>query len=202
MTKVAVFTLVAVLALGGCKTGEPSAPASNLDAVNPMIGGVGIILEPTRPTVHLPNSLIRSYPVKNDQLDDQIHYFPLTVASHRIASVFAFMPMSGPCDGAIWGKRTGFEREEATPYCYSARLEEPGDSIAFFACRKERVFSGELWRQARSLSAFGEYQPRRRYSGQGAAGDHRHRAVPRDAGLLLRGNGCGHLGGQISESRR
>ena len=136
----AIFTLFAVLALGGCKTGEPSGPQSNLAAVNPMIGAVGVILEPTRPTVHLPNSLIRVYPAKNDQLDDQIHYFPLTVASHRIASVFAFMPVSGPYDEAIWGRRTGFEQEEATPYCYSARLEEPGDTVAFSPAAKSGYF--------------------------------------------------------------
>ncbi|MCK5821839.1 MAG: hypothetical protein KAH17_08130, partial [Bacteroidales bacterium] len=45
---------------------------SNLKYVDPSIGSVGVILEPTRPTVHLPNSLVRVFPIRKDQLDDQI----------------------------------------------------------------------------------------------------------------------------------
>ncbi|MDR1722636.1 MAG: hypothetical protein LBR84_01700, partial [Tannerella sp.] len=47
---------------------------SVVDYVDPTIGGVGVLLQPTRPTVHLPNSMIRVYPMKNDQLDDRIQY--------------------------------------------------------------------------------------------------------------------------------
>jgi len=37
---------------------------SNLDYVDPTIGSVGVILEPTRPTVHLPNSVVRVVPIQ------------------------------------------------------------------------------------------------------------------------------------------
>jgi hypothetical protein len=40
-----------------------------LSYVDPNIGGVGLILEPTRPTVQLPNQMIRSYPGRKDYLD-------------------------------------------------------------------------------------------------------------------------------------
>ena len=72
-----IATLALLVAAGGCRTGGASDPKTNLASVDPLIGGVGLILQPTRPTVHLPNSLVRSYPVKTDQLDDQIQYFPL-----------------------------------------------------------------------------------------------------------------------------
>ena len=54
----------------GCKK-------SNLKYVDPTIGGVGLVLQPTRPTVHIPNCMLRTYPVKSDQLDDRIHYFTM-----------------------------------------------------------------------------------------------------------------------------
>ena len=56
---------------------------SNLQYVDPTIGSVGLILEPTRPAVHLPNSMVRVFPARTDQLDDQISHFPLTISSHR-----------------------------------------------------------------------------------------------------------------------
>lgn len=39
--------------------------------------------------MHLPNSMIRVYPQRKDELDDQIQCFPLTMYSHRIGNLFA-----------------------------------------------------------------------------------------------------------------
>jgi hypothetical protein len=72
-----------------------SQPRSNVQYVDPKIGGVGILLEPTKPTVHLPNSFIRVFPVKKDQVDEKISYFPLTIASHRQQLLFGIMPFGG-----------------------------------------------------------------------------------------------------------
>ena len=66
--------------------------SSNIKYVDPKIGSVGLILEPTRPAVHLPNSMVRVFPVRADQIDDQIAYFPLTISSHRQNWLFGFMP--------------------------------------------------------------------------------------------------------------
>src|SRR5689334_2517799 len=43
--------------------------AAPVDLVDPTIGGQAFMLEPTRPTVSLPNSMVRVYPVRKDQLD-------------------------------------------------------------------------------------------------------------------------------------
>src|SRR5579864_2268421 len=65
-----------------------------VEFVDPAMGGQGFMLEPTRPTVSLPNSMVRVYPVRRDQLDDQIHSFPLTIISHRLGELFWLMPAS------------------------------------------------------------------------------------------------------------
>lgn len=111
---------------------------SNLPYVDPTIGGVGLILEPTRPTVQLPNCMLRSYPMKKDQMDDQIRYFPLNVASHRIAYVFQFLPVSGEAD--LWDNRVTIETEQTTPYYYQVTSEVRNDVIEFTTAARSAIF--------------------------------------------------------------
>lgn len=111
---------------------------SNLSYVDPTIGGVGLILQPTRPTVHLPNSMLRSFPMKQDQLDDQIHYFPLNMTSHRVSYVFQFLPVSGEVDR--WNDRFTVETEETTPYYYQATSELKYDLVEFTPAARSAMF--------------------------------------------------------------
>jgi hypothetical protein len=85
----AVIGLVLALTI---VTGPASA---QVDDVDPTIGNVGILLGPTRPTVFLPNSMVRVYPIHKDALDDQIKSFPLTISSHRMHELFSIMPGDG-----------------------------------------------------------------------------------------------------------
>ena len=93
-------------------------PQSNLHYVDPSIGGVGIILEPTRPVVHLPNSMLRVFPQRRDQLDDQIHNFPLTLTSHRRHLAFAFLPLSGERGPEMWNIRLTYFQERLIQILY------------------------------------------------------------------------------------
>lgn len=110
---------------------QAQQPGANLRYVDPTIGGVGILLEPTRPTMHLPNSMIRVYPVRKDQLDDQIQYFPLTMYSHRIGNVFAIAPYTGSVTPQSWSKKFTYDLEKPTPYYYSVRFEEDNTKVEF-----------------------------------------------------------------------
>ena len=68
--------------------------------IDPTIGNVGALLEPTRPTVFLPNNVIRMYPVRKDYMDNCISSFPLTMVSHRLGEVFSVKPYVGSLRGA------------------------------------------------------------------------------------------------------
>jgi predicted alpha-1,2-mannosidase len=94
---------------------------AQVEYVDPSMGGQGFMLEPTRPTVSLPNSMVRVYPVRHDQLDDQIHSFPLTIISHRLGELFWLMPSDG-LPGA-WDRAQAYDQEVETPYYYSARFD-------------------------------------------------------------------------------
>lgn len=90
---------------------------AQVEYVDPTIGSVGLLLEPTRPTVHLPNSMVRVYPVRKDQLDDQIRSFPLTIVSHRLGELFSIMPGTNAAPAA-------WDQEVTTPYYYSTRFDD------------------------------------------------------------------------------
>ena len=92
-----------------------------VEFVDPAMGGQGFMLEPTRPTVSLPNSMVRVYPVRKDQLDDQIHSFPLTIISHRLGELFWLMP--GAVSSDAWDQPQAYDQEVETPYYYSARFD-------------------------------------------------------------------------------
>ena len=97
---------------------------AQVEYVDPTIGGLGFMLEPTRPTVSLPNSMVRVYPVRNDQLDDQIHSFPLTIISHRLGELFWLMPCDGSPDSGAWNRPAAYDQETLTPYYYSTRFDD------------------------------------------------------------------------------
>ena len=90
--------------------------AAQVQYVDPTIGNVGILLVPTRPTVFLPNSVVRFYPIRADALDDQIASFPLTINSHRMQELFSIMPGEGG--------PAAYDQETTTPYYYSTRFDD------------------------------------------------------------------------------
>lgn len=115
---------------------------TNLELVDPTIGNVGILLQPTRPTVQLPNQLVRFYPVRADYLDDQISFFPLTISSHRKGELFGVMPYLGEPKAETWSNRQTYDHELEInrPFYYSTFLIDnniqteftPGAKSGFF----------------------------------------------------------------------
>ena len=90
---------------------------AQVEYVDPTIGNVGILLEPTRPAVYLPNSMVRMYPMRADAMDDRIESFPLTISSHRQPELFSIMP--GETGGVA-----AYDQEKTTPYYYSTRFDD------------------------------------------------------------------------------
>jgi predicted alpha-1,2-mannosidase len=111
-------------------TARPAPAQDSVDCVDPTLGNVGHLLEPTRPTVSLPNCMIRFYPVRKDGLDDQIHSFPLTIISHRLGELFWLMPREGGTEGQ-WNAPRAYDQEQSTPYYYSVRLDDSLTRIQF-----------------------------------------------------------------------
>jgi predicted alpha-1,2-mannosidase len=106
--------------------------AAQVQYVDPTIGNVAILLVPTRPTVYMPNSMVRVYPMRDDALSDQIDSFPLTISSHRQPEVFSLMPG----DGAP----AAYDQEITTPYYYSTRFDRSLTRLEFTAAERAGYF--------------------------------------------------------------
>lgn len=132
----------AILLLGSVTAAMAQQPskAGNVSYVDPTIGSVGLILEPTRPAMYLPNSMVRVFPSRRDQLDDEISYFPLTIASHRQESLFGLMPISGEINNDNWQQSLVYDREEVAPHKYSVYLDDT-DNVQFSPAAHSGYFS-------------------------------------------------------------
>ncbi len=136
-----IFALAIMFFVSSCvqETPEKFDP---LKYVDPNIGGVGLILQPTRPTVQLPNQPIRMYPNRKDYLDDQITSFPLSMISHRNGQLFGIMPFTGETTAPVseWGK----QNETATPYYYSVWLMDYNTTLEFVPGARTGFFRMEF----------------------------------------------------------
>lgn len=114
----------------------------NLKYVDPRIGNVGQLLQPTRPTVQLPNQLIRMYPEREDYLDDQISSFPLTIVSHRLGEVFALKPSIKQLSKEAWNQKLTYDHdlEVTRPWYYSTYLIDDGTTVEFTPGKKTGIF--------------------------------------------------------------
>lgn len=138
---------------------------SGLEYVDTEIGGVSLLLQPTRPTAQIPNQVIRWSPAREDLLDDRISDYPLTLTSHRQQSVFGFLPLvEGMFEGDVRAARQEYDDETTTPYSYKARLE--GCSIRFSPSKKSGIAeitfdddaNGKKYLRFRSLNGCGRYE--------------------------------------------
>jgi predicted alpha-1,2-mannosidase len=121
---ISLFTVISVL------TGQIAN--AQVEYVDNTIGNIGFLLEPTRPTTHLPYSMIRVHPMRADALDDQIRSFPLTLISHRLGELFSIMP-GGKAPAA-------YDQEVASPYYYSTRFDESGIRTEFTPTERCGIF--------------------------------------------------------------
>ena len=105
----------------------------SINDIDPTIGNIGHLLEPTRPTASLPNQPVRVYPIRKDYLDDQITCFPLTAVSHRLGEVFALRPAIGPVEPGQWSMRMPYDHdlEVTRPWYYSTYLLRDGITVEF-----------------------------------------------------------------------
>jgi predicted alpha-1,2-mannosidase len=138
MNKFVKFTILAgFLILVSC---SPENATNELTYVDPDIGGVGLLLQPTRPTVQVPNQMIRVYPVRRDYLDNQIRYFPLTLVSHRNGELFGIMPLSGEITPDPPVSEWDNQLETITPYHLSTWLETYDITVEFVPGMKTGYF--------------------------------------------------------------
>ena len=114
-----------------------------LSYIHPEIGGVGRLLEPTRPTFQRPGQLLRMTPMRKDYLDDQISSFPLLVPSHRLGQVFSMMPTrAAHLSIESWDKKAFYDQglEQRKPWHYSTYFLDEDIQVEFAPGEKAGMF--------------------------------------------------------------
>ncbi|MDD4637092.1 MAG: GH92 family glycosyl hydrolase [Bacteroidales bacterium] len=113
---------------------------SPVDYVNPYMGNISHLLVPTYPTVHLPNSIVRIYPERNDFTSDQVRGLPLVVTSHRGSSAFYLSPVAATTEPLTPVKSYSYDNEKITPYRYSVYLDEGHVHVDFAPSAQSAVY--------------------------------------------------------------
>lgn len=138
MKKVASF-LAAALLLASCgKEGK-----SPVDYVNPYIGGISHMLVPCYQYVHLPNSMMRIYPMRESYTDVQMNGLPVILVNDRGAFAFHFNPTCRDVRKMEPVMMYTYDNEEVAPYRYKVRLDEVGVDVDYAPSHQSAIYDYE-----------------------------------------------------------
>jgi predicted alpha-1,2-mannosidase len=112
-----------------------------VDYVNPNIGNISHMLVPTYPTTHLPNSMMRVFPLRHDYTTNRIGGLPLIVTHHREESSFNFYPYQGNESDIKPTTTFSYDQEKVTPYRYQEYLDEVNIAADFAPSHQSAVYS-------------------------------------------------------------
>jgi len=102
-----------------------------VDHVNPYMGNISHQLVPTFPTIHLPNSMLRICPEREDYSGINLSGLPLILTSHRGASAFRLSPFQGDEKELKPIIDFSYDHEKLTPYSYSVYLDDQQIQVNF-----------------------------------------------------------------------
>ena len=112
-----------------------------VDYVNNRIGNISILLVPTFPVTHLPNSMLRMIPAHNEFVTDRMPGLPLNVPSHRQGDVLYLMPYCGDKEGLVPTMNYRYDQELSTPYQYSVFLDDQAIMARFAPAAQSALFT-------------------------------------------------------------
>jgi predicted alpha-1,2-mannosidase len=111
-----------------------------VDWVNQYIGNISHLLVPTYPTVHLPNSLLRVYPQRDDYTSSLMRGLPIVLTSHRGSFAFNISPYQGKVEGIKPVISYSYDLEKITPYSYSVYLDEQQIIVDFAPSHQSALY--------------------------------------------------------------
>ncbi len=101
-----------------------------VEYVNPIIGNISHLLVPMFPTIQLPNSMMRVYPMRADYTSEYYGGLPIVVTTHRESSAFNLLPQTG--EQLVLSKNYPYDNEHITPYAFDVVLDN-GDILSKMA---------------------------------------------------------------------
>lgn len=137
--KLAIFSFL--LIAGYSPRGEAQEKQLQpVDWVNPYMGNISHLLVPTFPTIHLPNSMLRVYPQRDDYTGVQLRGLPVAVTSHRGSSAFSLSPYQGNAEDLKPVIHYSYDAEELTPYSYNVYLDEQKMNVDYGLAHQAAIY--------------------------------------------------------------
>ena len=136
--KIGIFVTIIAFLISGCfrndRLREP------IDWVNPYIGNISHILVPTYPTIHLPNSLLRVYPERDEYTGRLLRGLPVILTSHRGSFAFNISPFQGDLEKIKPVFSYSYDIEKITPYSYSVFLDDQKIGVQFAPSHQSALY--------------------------------------------------------------
>lgn len=137
-SRICLFIVVCNLILGSCsvKSTDP------VDYVNPAIGGMPPLLQPTVPLISLPNSMMRIHRLPGNYQAEKISGFPFLLVGHRNGTAGLIMPFSGKISTVSrnWASYYDHDYEICKPYYYSVWLEDPDINLELTVAERSSFY--------------------------------------------------------------
>jgi len=136
--KYLIFGSLLCILFSSCSEGR----IDPVDYVNPNIGGIPPLLQPTVPLVNLPNSMMRIHRLPGSYQAEKISGFPFILCGHRNGTAGLLMPAAGriSADQRNWQSYYDHDYEACTPYYYSVWLEDPDVNLEFTIAEKSSFY--------------------------------------------------------------
>jgi len=141
MKRIIIITcLISILKINGQK--------DNTQYIDPTIGNVSRFLVPTYPTFHLPNQMMRMFPLKKDYISDIVHGFPLLVTAHRRPGILQMKVASGKEKRDLWkdGMPIDHDLEVVHPWLYSTYLIDDDIRVSFTPSKKSAIYKFDFFK--------------------------------------------------------
>ncbi|MFD2146559.1 hypothetical protein [Mucilaginibacter antarcticus] len=135
-----IGTLTFPVTANAQKTTAKATGKQPVDFVNPYVGAISHMLVPCYPTTHLPHSMMRVFPVRQDYTTNRIGGLPLIVTHHRSASSFNFYPYQGPESGISPSAQLSYDQESIKPYRFGVYLDEANVAVDFAPSHQSAVY--------------------------------------------------------------
>lgn len=122
-----------------------SEQSDPVDHVNVYMGNISHLLVPTYPTIHLPNSMLRVYPEREDYTSDQIRGLPLIVTSHRGSSAFNLSAVQEEASVKLQPVYSfSYDNEKTSPYYYEVLLDEQMTQVSYAPSHQSAIYKIEF----------------------------------------------------------
>ena len=132
----------ALLVFAACS--EKGAKKDPVDYVNPYMGNISHMLQPTRPIVHLPNGMVRMFPARTDHTGNRMSGFTWMTRSHGGSFQFDVTPHQGPESGISSRMWLSYDQEKIVPYRYQVRLDELNMEVDYAPSRQSAIYNFKI----------------------------------------------------------